>query len=114
LIAQTILGEEHRSFRSLLCSLLCSPVNSSLLGPNILLNTLFSNTLIQCSPSKSATKFHTHTKLELCIYLSLNSWIANWKTKYSASNDRKHFLTSICSWFRPESNFDLLMILPNI
>jgi len=34
---------------SSLCSFLHSPFTSSLLGPNILLNTLFSNTLNQCS-----------------------------------------------------------------
>ena len=44
-ITRTILGEEYKSFSSSLCSLLQSPVTSSLLGPNILLNTLFSNTL---------------------------------------------------------------------
>jgi hypothetical protein len=40
-----IFGEEYRSLSSSLCSLLYSPVTSSLLGPNILLSTLFSNTL---------------------------------------------------------------------
>ena len=40
-----ILGEENRSLSSLLCSFLHSPVTPSLLGPNILLNTLCSNTL---------------------------------------------------------------------
>ena len=44
-MTRTILCEEYRSFSSLLCNLLCSPVTSSLLGPNILLNTIFSNTL---------------------------------------------------------------------
>ena len=44
-ITRTILGEEYKSFGSSLCNLLHSPVISSLLGPNILLNTLFSNTL---------------------------------------------------------------------
>ena len=44
-ITCTILGEGYRSFSSSLCSLLHSPVTSSLLGPNILLNTVFSNTL---------------------------------------------------------------------
>jgi len=44
-ITRTILGEEYRSFSSLLCSLLHSPITSSLLGPNILLNTIFSYTL---------------------------------------------------------------------
>ena len=28
---------------------------------------------------------------------SINFWIATWKTKHSAPNDSKHFLTSICS-----------------
>ena len=36
-ITRTILGEEYKSFRSSLCSLLQSPVNSSLLRPNILI-----------------------------------------------------------------------------
>ena len=44
-ITRTILGEEYKSFSSSLCSLLHSPVTSSLVGPNILLNTMFSNTL---------------------------------------------------------------------
>ena len=44
-IARTILGEECKSFRSSLCSLVHSPVTSSLLGPHIFLNTLFSNNL---------------------------------------------------------------------
>jgi len=44
-ITQKILGEEYRSLRSSSCSFLHSPVTLSLLGPNILLNTLFSNTL---------------------------------------------------------------------
>ena len=42
---EKILGDEYRSLSSSLCSLLHSPVTSSPLGPNILLNTLFSNTL---------------------------------------------------------------------
>jgi hypothetical protein len=39
------LGEQYKSFSSSLCNLLHSPVTSSPLGPNILLYTLFSNTL---------------------------------------------------------------------
>ena len=41
-ITRTILGEEYKSFSSSLCNLLHYPVTSSLLGPNILLNTMFS------------------------------------------------------------------------
>jgi len=44
LITQTILGEQYISLSTSLCSFLHSPVTSSRLGPNILLNTLFSNT----------------------------------------------------------------------
>ena len=44
-ITRTVLGEDYKSFSSSLCNLLHSPVTSSLLGPNILLNTMFSNTL---------------------------------------------------------------------
>jgi hypothetical protein len=46
------LGKEYRSFSSLLRSFLYSPVTSSLLGPNTLLNTLFSDTLsLRSSPN---------------------------------------------------------------
>ena len=44
-ITRTILGENYKSFSSSLRNLLHSPVTSSLLDPNILLNTMFSNTL---------------------------------------------------------------------
>ena len=44
-ITRTILGEEYRWLSSSLCSFLRSFVTSSLLSPNSLLNTLFSNTL---------------------------------------------------------------------
>ena len=49
-ITRTILGEQYRSFNSSLCCFLYSPVTSSLLGANILLSTLFSNTLSLRSP----------------------------------------------------------------
>jgi len=45
LITRTIFSEQYRSLSSSSCSFLCSPVTLSLLGPNILLCTLFSNTL---------------------------------------------------------------------
>jgi len=44
-INRKVSGDQHRSLSSSLCSFLHFPVTSSLLGPNILLNTLFSNTL---------------------------------------------------------------------
>ena len=60
LITQTILGSSTDYVG--LCSFLHSPVTSSLLGPNILLSTLFSTPLACLPPSLSVTKFHTHTK----------------------------------------------------
>ena len=44
-ITRTILGEQYNSFSYSFCSLLHSSVTSSVLGPNILLNTMFSNSL---------------------------------------------------------------------
>jgi hypothetical protein len=44
-----IFGEDYTLWSSWLCSFLQPPVTSSLLGPNIFLSTLFSNTLNLCS-----------------------------------------------------------------
>jgi len=44
-ITQTVLGEQYRSLSYSLCSFLHSPVTSSLLDPNILLNAIFSSIL---------------------------------------------------------------------
>ena len=55
-ITWTILGEEYGSFSSSLCSFPHSPVTSSLLGPNILLSTLFSDTLSLCSSHNVSDK----------------------------------------------------------
>ena len=44
-ITRTKVGEKYRSLSYSLWSFLHSPVTSSLLGPNIFLSTLFSNTL---------------------------------------------------------------------
>ena len=45
LITRKIMGEEYRSLSSSLCGFLHSPVTPSLLDPNILLSTIFSNSL---------------------------------------------------------------------
>ena len=58
-----ILDEQYRSLSSSLCSFLHSPVTSSLLGPNILLNTIFSNTLsLSSSLNVSDQVSHTYKK----------------------------------------------------
>ena len=48
-ITRTIFDEQYRSLSSSLCSLLHSSVTPSLLGPNIPVSTLLSNTLSLCS-----------------------------------------------------------------
>jgi hypothetical protein len=46
LITQIVLGEQYRSLSYVLCSFVHSPVHSSLLGPNMFISTLFSNSLM--------------------------------------------------------------------
>ena len=79
-VTRTILGEEYKSFSSSLYNLLHSPVTSSLLGPNILLNTMFSNTLSFLS-SRSVSDQVSHpykttckiTVLYIYIYHTVNT-----------------------------------------
>jgi len=58
----TILGEEYRTLSSSLCSFLLSPVPHPS-SAQILFSTPYSQTpSAYVPPSRSATKFHTHTK----------------------------------------------------
>jgi len=84
-ITRTILGEEYKSFSSSLCSFLHSPVTSSLLGPNILLNTLFSISLsLRSFLNVSDQVSHPYTttgKIIILYFLSLNFWIAKFEVQ---------------------------------
>jgi len=61
-IIRTILGEQYKSFSSSLCSLLHSPVTSSLLGPDSPSTPCSQTPSASFPPAMSTTKFHTQTK----------------------------------------------------
>ena len=81
LITRIVFGEEYRSFGSSLYSFIHSPVTPSLLGPNIFLNALFSNTLsLRSSLDVSDQESHPPPAITLrnsvfcsrdCIYVLL-------------------------------------------
>ena len=63
------------------------------------------------------TKFHTHTKQQKTLFLYtliFIFWIENWKTKDSAPSDSMYSVTSICTYFLTEYNFDSLRLFQNI
>ena len=94
-ITRTILGEQYKSFSSSLCNLLHSTVTSSFLGPNILLNTLFSNTLSFLSSrnvsDQASHPYETTGKIIVLYILIFKFSIATWKSKGSAPNYSKAF-----------------------
>ena len=101
-ITRKIVVEGYRSLSSSLCSFIHFLVTPSLLGPNILLNTVFSNALSLCSSlSVSDQVSHSRKKGKIVVLYILISyfWTANWKKEGSVPNDSKHSLTSICSYF---------------
>jgi len=74
-ITRTLLVEQYRSLSSSLCCFLHSPVTLSLLGPNILLNRLFSNTFSVLSSlivsDQVSHPYKTTQQTKLWIFLLL-------------------------------------------
>ena len=103
LITWIIFSKKYRSLSSPLCSFLHSPIISSLLGPNILLSTLISNTLsLQSSLSVSDHVSHPYkTTRQNYSSVHLNFYIldSHWQTKDSALN------VSSIPWRQPVLNF---------
>jgi hypothetical protein len=66
----------------------------------------------------SESKFHIHTKLQaksrFCKFQFLRFWTANEKTEDSELNGNRHYPKLICSYSSLETNFALLLSLPNI
>jgi hypothetical protein len=80
---------------------LYSPVTSSLFGPNILLNILFSNSPSQCLflniTHQVSHPYSTTAKLYSCIFWFLRFLTADKKTEESGPNGSKHYQNSISS-----------------
>jgi hypothetical protein len=67
-ITRIILGEQYGSWSSSLCSFLNSPVNSSLLAPNMLVNTLNLRSPLNVSEQNDRYYWHILMKLEIFFY----------------------------------------------
>ena len=109
---------ECKSWRSSLRNQLHSPVTSTILGPNIFLTTLSRISSGCVPPSMWEAKFHTHAKqtCKIIPWVSqlLYFWKARRKTKYSATNNSNHFLTSICSQFLHKRDYTLRLSAKNL
>jgi hypothetical protein len=69
LIILIMLRKDYKLWSSSLCTYLQPPVTSSLFGPNILLNTLFSNTLSLCSSLNARDPYRTTGKFTVLYIL---------------------------------------------
>ena len=102
LITRTILCEQYRSLSFSLCSFLHSPLTFSFLGPNILLNTLFSGTRSLRSSLRVSNHvshpYKTTDKITvLCILMFKFLDSKPEDKKNSAPKDSKRSLISVCS-----------------
>ena len=85
LITWIMFGEEYRSLSSSLYGILHFPITSSLLGPNILLCTLFSNSLSLCSSlnmsDQVSNQYKTRSKINVLYVLIFIFLDSKQKTK---------------------------------
>jgi len=72
LITQIIFGVEYKVWSSSLFSFLRSPITSSLLGPNILLSTVFSNSFNLCSSPGLRHPHKATGEKDVVLYRILN------------------------------------------
>jgi len=104
------IDEKYRSLSFSLCSFLHSSVTSSILGPNIFLSTLFSDTLSLCSSlnvnDQVSYPYKTTGKIIVMYILILTNLD-------SKTEDKKilHRMTASIPWLQPALNFFLSIIL---
>jgi hypothetical protein len=97
-----ILGEEYKLRSSSLCSFLHPPVTSFLLGPNIILNILFSNALSLCSSlvvtDQVSHPYKTRGKIIVLYILTFTFVDSRQETRKSPGlNGSKHYQNSASS-----------------
>jgi hypothetical protein len=106
-IIPILLDREYDLWYSSLNSFLLPPITSSVLGQNILLSTLFSDTLNLSSSLNVRDKFsHPYKTRSKIILLNSNfSLLDNRREgKSPALNVSEHYSSSFCSKFLPEWN----------
>jgi hypothetical protein len=93
-------GDEYKLWSSPLCNFLYSPVTSSLLGQDILLNTPFSNTLSVCS-SLNVTDQVSHpyktTGTIMVLYILTFTFPDSRRTEDCEPNGSKRSPSLVCS-----------------
>jgi hypothetical protein len=104
LIILIILGEEYKSRSSSLRNFLHYPVTSSFFGPNILLSTLFSNTLSLCSRDQVSHPYRTIGKIMVLYILIFKFFGSRWEDRRFWTEWQQALpefnLTLISSWIK--------------
>jgi hypothetical protein len=91
-IILSILSEECKLWSTSLCSFLRLPVTSSLFSPNILLSTLFLNTLTQCSSLNVRHPYRTTGNI-IVLHITRH-WY--WSVIVSHSHCRYQWTAALC------------------
>jgi hypothetical protein len=101
-----ILGEEYKSRSSSLCSIRSLPLNSSLILQNVLLNTLFSNTLSICSSLNGRDQvlhpYRIKNGIIVWYNLTFMSLDNRGEDESSGLNGSKHYRNLVSCKFLPD------------